>query len=68
MIGETHVQGLWACNGFSGHGFKLAPAVGALVAQQITGLVTREWETTVPRDFLSPHREPLSLKVKTHFA
>ncbi|KAG8461387.1 hypothetical protein KFE25_010574 [Diacronema lutheri] len=68
MIGETGVQGLWACNGFSGHGFKLAPAVGALVAQQITGLVTREWDTSIPRDFMSPHRAPLTLKTKTHFA
>ncbi|KAJ1624276.1 FAD dependent oxidoreductase-domain-containing protein [Pavlovales sp. CCMP2436] len=68
MIGETQVQGLWACNGFSGHGFKLAPAVGALVAQQVTGVVTSAWETSCPLDFMSPHREPLTLKVKTHFA
>ena len=40
VIGESNVPGLWACNGFSGHGFKLAPAVGSLVAQQITGLKT----------------------------
>ena len=25
------------CNGFSGHGFKLAPAVGSLLSQQILG-------------------------------
>ena len=68
MIGETKVKGLWACNGFSGHGFKLAPAVGSLVSQQITGQVTDRWETTVPHDFMGPYREPLSLKVKTHFA
>ena len=68
MIGETSVQGLWACNGFSGHGFKLAPAVGSLVAQQITGAVTDLWETSVPHDFMGPYREPLTLKVKTHFA
>ena len=68
MIGETRVAGLWACNGFSGHGFKLAPAVGSLVAQQITGAKTDAWETGVPHDFMGPYREPLSLKVKTHFA
>ena len=68
MIGETKVGGLWACNGFSGHGFKLAPAVGSLVAQQITGLRTNEWETDVPHDFMGPYREKLTLKVKTHFA
>ena len=68
MIGETHVRRLWACNGFSGHGFKLAPAVGSLVAQQITGARTSEWATTVPHDFMGPYREPLTLKTKTHFA
>jgi len=68
MIGETAVGGLWACNGFSGHGFKLAPAVGSLVAQQVTGLKTDAWETSMPTDFMGPYREPLSLKVKTHFA
>jgi len=68
MIGETEVKGLWACNGFSGHGFKLAPAVGSLVAQQITGLTTDRWETDIAHDFMGPYREPLTLKVKTHFA
>lgn len=68
MIGETNVSGLWACNGFSGHGFKLAPAVGAMVAKQITGLSTSQWETSIPLDFMAPHRTPLTLKVKTHFA
>ena len=68
VIGESNVPGLWACNGFSGHGFKLAPAVGSLVAQQITGLKTDAWETNVPHDFMGPGREPLTLKVKTHFA
>ena len=62
------VDGLWACNGFSGHGFKLAPAVGSLVSQQITGLRTSEWETSVPHDFMGPYRAPLTLKAKTHFA
>lgn len=68
MIGETKVGGLWACNGFSGHGFKLAPAVGSLVAQQITGVRVGAWDTAVAHDFMGPYREPLTLKVKTHFA
>jgi len=68
VIGESDVSGLYLCNGFSGHGFKLAPGVGSLVAQQITGSTTSSWETTCPLDFLSASREPLSLKVKTHFA
>jgi glycine/D-amino acid oxidase-like deaminating enzyme len=36
VVGETSIKGLWACNGFSGHGFKLAPAIGSMVAQQVT--------------------------------
>lgn len=68
IVGETHCQGLWACNGFSGHGFKLSPAIGSLVGQQITGLRTNEWETDVPLDFLGPHRKPHSLETRTHFA
>jgi sarcosine oxidase subunit beta len=31
------IEGLWVAYGFSGHGFKLAPAVGALVAQAMLG-------------------------------
>jgi len=68
MIGETDLNGLWACNGFSGHGFKLAPAVGSLVAQQITAMKTNMWETGIPLDFMGANREPLVMKVKTHFA
>jgi len=68
VIGESDLSGLYLCNGFSGHGFKLAPGVGSLVAQQITGSTTSSWETSCPLDFLSASREPLSLKVKTHFA
>lgn len=68
MVGETHVRGLWACNGFSGHGFKLAPAVGSLLAQQITGVRTDAWETDVAWDFLGPYRAPLMLKQNSVFA
>ena len=66
MIGETKLRGMWACNGFSGHGFKLAPAVGSLVAQQTTHQRTDAWEADVPHEFLAPERESLQLKVKTH--
>jgi sarcosine oxidase subunit beta len=30
-------SGFFACTGFSGHGFKLAPAVGQMLAQLVTG-------------------------------
>jgi sarcosine oxidase subunit beta len=75
VIGESsQLKGFFLCHGCSGHGFKLSPAVGSMVAQQITGVKasagTRiaEWETSVPLGFLAADREPLNLKVKTHFA
>merc|ERR1711871_1456587 len=57
-------------NGFSGHGFKLAPAVGSLVQQQILGKSSRKGlgNTSIPLDFMSATRDPLVMKVKTHFA
>jgi sarcosine oxidase subunit beta len=35
IVGTTPVNGLYACAGFSGHGFKLSPAVGDLVADLV---------------------------------
>jgi glycine/D-amino acid oxidase-like deaminating enzyme len=35
VISDTPVVGLWVAAGFSGHGFKISPAVGALVADLV---------------------------------
>jgi glycine/D-amino acid oxidase-like deaminating enzyme len=32
VLGPTDVDGFWLANGFSGHGFKLAPAIGSMLA------------------------------------
>jgi sarcosine oxidase, subunit beta len=37
IVGESEVGGFWLCCGFSGHGFMQAPAVGRLLAAEITG-------------------------------
>ncbi len=37
IVGESELSGFWLCCGFSGHGFMQAPAVGRLLAAQITG-------------------------------
>lgn len=37
IIDETSVRGLYVAAGMSGHGFKLAPAVGEMMAALITG-------------------------------
>jgi glycine/D-amino acid oxidase-like deaminating enzyme len=68
-IGDTELGGFVVCNGFSGHGFKCAPAVGSLVAQHVSG-VKRAFDddTAVDIDFFSPYREPLVLESKNVLA
>merc|ERR1712146_210830 len=65
VIGPSaELDNFYLCNGFSGHGFKLAPAVGSVLSQQITGSVTDNWETTMPLDFMDPVRAPLTLQAR----
>jgi glycine/D-amino acid oxidase-like deaminating enzyme len=63
VVGPTDVAGFWVANGFSGHGFKLAPAIGSMVAQEVTGK-TMEFDTDVPMSFFSVDRDPIDLAVK----
>lgn len=63
VVGPTEVDGFWVANGFSGHGFKLAPAVGSMVAQAVTGS-TMEFDTDVPIGFFAVDRDPIQLDVK----
>ena len=37
IVGESELAGFWLCCGFSGHGFMQAPAVGRLLAAELTG-------------------------------
>jgi glycine/D-amino acid oxidase-like deaminating enzyme len=37
ILDESPVRGFWIATGMSGHGFKLAPAVGEMLAAAITG-------------------------------
>jgi glycine/D-amino acid oxidase-like deaminating enzyme len=46
--------------GCSGHGFKLAPALGAIVARGITG-ETSAFDTAMDPRFLEFDREPIRL-------
>ncbi len=59
VIGETGVGGLMVASGFSGHGFKEGPAVGAMVAAHVLGSDLAEFGTDCPMDFFSPRRRPL---------
>ena len=63
IVGPTNVDGFWVANGFSGHGFKLAPAVGSMVAQAVSGTRT-DFDTDVPMEFFAVDREPIVLAVK----
>lgn len=63
VVGPTGVDGFWVANGFSGHGFKLAPAIGSMVARAVTGVST-DFDTDVPMSFFAVDREPIDLAVK----
>lgn len=67
LLGPTEIEGLWAASGFSGHGFKLAPAVGSMVAQAIAG-GRRDLDTDVPISSYSVNREPIQVDSKSVLA
>ncbi len=67
VVGPTDLEGFVVANGFSGHGFKLAPAVGGLVARWITG-TSAEFDSDVDLDFLSPRRASLAVREKNVLA
>jgi sarcosine oxidase, subunit beta len=67
ILGPSGVPGFWVANGFSGHGFKLAPAIGALIARALSGAV-ESFDCDVPLEFLSPQRNPISLTAKSVLA
>ncbi|MEL6301543.1 MAG: FAD-dependent oxidoreductase [Pseudomonadota bacterium] len=60
VLGHTEVGGFMVANGFSGHGFKLAPAVGSMMAQAISG-IRDDFDTDVPMDLFSIDREPFDM-------
>lgn len=67
VVGPTEVDGFYVCNGFSGHGFKLAPAIGSMVAKQITNKHI-DGDTDVDPKFLSIHRKSLAVLEKNVLA
>ncbi len=65
VISASAVEGIWLCAGFSGHGYKISPSVGQLMADLITSGASRHPDID-PHDFrwgrfaeedplLSPH-------------
>jgi sarcosine oxidase subunit beta len=65
MISASPVEGLWLCAGFSGHGYKISPSVGELMADIMTTGSSRHsdidhrdfrWDRFATNDHLvSPH-------------
>ena len=67
ILGATSLDGYLVANGFSGHGFKLAPMVGSQIAQLVTG-TRASFDTDVPIEFLGVDRKPHSVASKTAVA
>lgn len=67
IVGETRIAGLFAANGCSGHGFKLAPAIGALLARRIAGDFPT-FDTRISLEFLGVDRPPIRLDSKSVLA
>jgi glycine/D-amino acid oxidase-like deaminating enzyme len=67
VVGPSGVEGWWVANGFSGHGFKLAPMIGSMVAKAITG-TEAEYDTDVPMSLFAVDREPIVVGTKAVLA
>jgi glycine/D-amino acid oxidase-like deaminating enzyme len=63
VLGPTELEGWWVANGFSGHGFKLAPMIGSMIAQAVTDAEASH-DTDVPMSFFSVDREPIEVADK----
>lgn len=64
IVGPTPIEGFIVANGFSGHGFKLAPAIGSLVARMLAEGAD-SFDTKVSPDFLAFYREPIRLNSRS---
>ena len=67
VVGQTRVEGFWVANGFSGHGFKLAPAIGSMLARELTR-EHRDFDTDIPLTFFAIDRKPINLSSKSVLA
>ena len=59
VVGPSEVEGLWLANGFSGHGFKLAPGIGAIIARLLTG-ESASFDPDVDENLFAIDRAPLA--------
>lgn len=59
VIDKTNIDGFYNAVGFSGHGFKLAPIVGIMMAKIITGINVPDINTSVDTKFFRRDREEI---------
>lgn len=67
VVGAYGPEGFFVANGFSGHGFKTAPAVGAMLARTITGEALAG-EDSQDDHWLAPDRAPIRLHTRSVLA
>lgn len=67
VVGPSGVDGFWLANGFSGHGFKLAPMIGSMVATAL-GATPGEFDTAVPMELFAVDRAPIGVDAKNVLA
>ncbi|MCZ8163893.1 MAG: FAD-binding oxidoreductase [Brevundimonas sp.] len=67
VIGPTPLSGFYVANGFSGHGFKLAPAIGRLLAAQITSK-SLPGDPQIEPEFLAFDRAPFRIETNSVLA
>jgi sarcosine oxidase subunit beta len=67
VVGPSGVDGFWLANGFSGHGFKLAPMIGSMVASAL-GADRDDFATDVPIEMFAIDRNPIGVDAKNVLA
>jgi sarcosine oxidase, subunit beta len=67
VVGPSGVDGFWIANGFSGHGFKLAPMIGSMIAQALGG-DRHQFDTAVPMSLFAIDRDPIGVEAKNVLA
>ncbi len=66
VVGSA-APGYFVASGFSGHGFKLAPMIGAMAARQITAGASA-WDPDVSPELFAVDREPFSPEARSVLA
>ncbi|MDI6733748.1 MAG: FAD-dependent oxidoreductase [Planctomycetota bacterium] len=59
ILDKTEVEGFYVAVGLSGHGFKLAPVMGIMMAKLITGITCPDQDTGVDISFFRANRPPI---------